>query len=152
MFIENDSNRPGDNQFQCSNGYNCGDPSLSLDTFDPIQDRFVDVSAGGPIPFEFTVTTNVSWIKLSETGGSISPDNTEKRIFISVPDWSQIGGTGTALISFTAKASERSPQDLVVPLTFTVTNNQKALPANFKGVCMVLRLSFVRPMSVARAH
>ncbi|KAJ8073009.1 hypothetical protein PM082_019877 [Marasmius tenuissimus] len=122
---------PGDNQFQCSDGYNCGDPQLSLDSFDPIQDRYVDVSAGGPTPFEFTVTSNVSWVELSDTGGSISPDNTEKRIFISIPDWSQVGSeTGVALINFTAKGS---PKDLVVPLTLTVNNTQNSLPSTFKG-------------------
>ena len=104
---------------------------MTLDSFDPIKDRYVDVSAGGPAPFEFTVTTNVSWVKLSDTKGSISPDGPEKRIFISVPDWSEVGSeTATALINFTAKGS---PKDLAVPLTLIVNNTWNALPSTFKG-------------------
>ncbi|KAL0059258.1 hypothetical protein AAF712_014008 [Marasmius tenuissimus] len=120
---------PKNHQYQCKDGF-CPQPTLSLDPFNPIQNRYVDVSAGGPAPFEFTVTTNVSWVKLSDTGGSISPDNTEKRIFISVPDWSQVGEKDVALINFTAKGS---PKDVTVPLIFTVNNTQSALPSTFKG-------------------
>ncbi|KAG7087753.1 hypothetical protein E1B28_013694 [Marasmius oreades] len=118
---------PGDNKFQCSDGYNCPPPSMSLDAFDPIQDRYVDVGAGGPTPFDFTVSTNVDWLKISDTSGSISPDNTEKRIFVSVADWSKLEtGSNAALIKFAAK-------DTVVQLTFTAINTRGTLPSTFKG-------------------
>ncbi|KAF9262013.1 hypothetical protein L218DRAFT_904506 [Marasmius fiardii PR-910] len=123
---------PGDNKFQCSDGYNCPPPSMSLDSFDPIQDRYIDVGSGGPNPFDFTVTTNANWIKLSDTSGFISSDNTEKRIFVSVRDWSQLrAGSNAALITFTAKSA--SGGNMAVTVTFTAINNKPSLPSTFKG-------------------
>ncbi|KAJ6564988.1 hypothetical protein DFH09DRAFT_1475574 [Mycena vulgaris] len=121
---------PGDNQFQCSSGVNCPPPTLSLDQFDPIPNRFIDVGAGGPTPFTFTATSNASWLTLSPTHGSISPSNTEQRVFATV-DWSKLGdGLSTAAINFTA-VSGTPPTTLLVPAFFVA--NKTSVPAGFKG-------------------
>lgn len=121
--------RPGDNPNQCSAGYNCPPPSITLDNFVPAGNRFIDVGAGGPTPFTFTITTNASWLKPSITKGSISPNSPEQRVFFSV-DWSKVSGTQNAQIMFTAVASKQP--NLAVPVGFTAVNN--AVPSGFKGM------------------
>ncbi|KAJ7488053.1 hypothetical protein FB451DRAFT_1126447 [Mycena latifolia] len=121
---------PGDNQFQCANGFNCPPPTIFIDQFDPIPNRFIDVGAGGPTPFTFTATSNASWLTVSPAHGSISPANTEQRVFASV-DWSQLGeGLNDATITFTA-VSGTPPTSLVVPAFIVV--NKTSVPAGFKG-------------------
>ncbi|KAF4611503.1 hypothetical protein D9613_003870 [Agrocybe pediades] len=121
---------PGDNPNQCAQGYGCPPPTVTLDNFSPIADRFIDVGAGGPTPFTFTVKSNSAWVKLSATQGSISPSNPEQRIFVSVPDWSKLkAGSNSAQITFTATA-EGQPS-LSVPVTFAATKNTPA--SGFKG-------------------
>ncbi|KAH9894039.1 hypothetical protein C8Q73DRAFT_500700 [Cubamyces lactineus] len=119
---------PGDNVNNCAAGYSCGNPSLTIDPFLPAGNRYVDVGAGGPTPFTFTVTSNASWVKLSSTKGSISPNSPEQRVFLSV-DWSKVTGVENAVITFTATAKGQ-PQ-LSVPLTLTA--NHTVVPSDFKG-------------------
>jgi len=94
---------PGDNPNQCAQGYSCPPPTITLDSFVPFGNRFIDIGAGGPSPFTFTASANVSWLKITPSSGSISPsDNeTEFRIFLSV-DWSQVTGVENAVINFNA--------------------------------------------------
>ncbi|KAF8889126.1 hypothetical protein BD779DRAFT_1672064 [Infundibulicybe gibba] len=120
---------PGDNPNQCSQGYNCPPPSLSLDNFAPFGNRFVDVGAGGPVPFTFTASSNASWVKLSVTHGSISPTAPEQRVFVSA-DWNQLpAGVSNAVITFTATASKQP--SLAVPVMFSATKS--SVPSGFKG-------------------
>ncbi|SJX66434.1 uncharacterized protein SRS1_16757 [Sporisorium reilianum f. sp. reilianum] len=57
---------PGDNQYNCADGYNCPDPSLrALSRYDANQQRSVWVSAGDSNAFAFSATTNVSWLHVS---------------------------------------------------------------------------------------
>ncbi|KAJ3557630.1 hypothetical protein NM688_g1372 [Phlebia brevispora] len=119
---------PGDNQYQCDQGYSCPPPSMSLDAFVPTGNRYVDVGAGGPAPFTFNVTANVSWVILSPTEGSISPSNPEQRVFISV-DWPNVSGVQNATIFFTANAQGQPAE--VQNLTFTA--NHTTVPSGFKG-------------------
>ncbi|KAJ7135657.1 glycoside hydrolase family 115 protein [Mycena epipterygia] len=121
---------PGDNQFQCAKGFNCPPPTLNIDQFDPIPDRFIDVGAGGPTPFTFTASANASWLTLSATRGSISPAHTEQRVVASV-DWSQLEeGLSGATINFTAMSGSPSTT-LVVPVFIVV--NKTGVPTGFKG-------------------
>ncbi len=54
---------PGDNQYNCKDGYNCPDPSLKpLNRYDGNQRRSVWVSAGDSNAFSFSANSNVSWI------------------------------------------------------------------------------------------
>ncbi|ESK93287.1 glycoside hydrolase family 115 protein [Moniliophthora roreri MCA 2997] len=120
---------PGDNVHQCDAGYDCPPPSVTLDPFDPIPNRYVDVGAGGPAPFDFTVTSNVTWLQLSDTSGTISPDSPEKRIFISVPDWSQLAaGINVGQVDFVAQ-----PSNLTVTVNIIAKNTREQLPSSFKG-------------------
>ncbi|PSR81818.1 hypothetical protein PHLCEN_2v6249 [Hermanssonia centrifuga] len=119
---------PGDNPNQCAQGYSCPPPTMSLDSFVTFGNRYIDVSAGGPAPFTFTVTSNVSWLQLSQTKGSISPSSSEQRIFVSA-DWSQITGTEIATITFTATAANQPP--LVQTVGFTA--NHTTIPSGFTG-------------------
>ncbi|PPR02284.1 hypothetical protein CVT24_011622 [Panaeolus cyanescens] len=121
---------PGDNSNQCAQGYNCPPPTVVLDNFSPISNRYIDVGAGGPIPFTFTATTKSSWLKLSPASGSVSPSSPETRVFASVSDWSQLKeGTNTATITFVAKA--KGQPDLSVNVIFNAVKNTPA--AGFKG-------------------
>ncbi|KAI0772419.1 hypothetical protein BD413DRAFT_545266 [Trametes elegans] len=119
---------PGDNKNNCAQGYGCPNPSLALDPFVPAGNRFVDVSAGGPTPFTFTVASNVSWLDIAPAKGSISPSAPEKRVFISV-NWDKVTGAETALLTFNATADDQPP--LSVAVTFTA--NHTVLPPDFKG-------------------
>ncbi|KZT02664.1 glycoside hydrolase family 115 protein [Laetiporus sulphureus 93-53] len=98
---------PGDNQYQCAQGYSCPKPSLSIDPYLPSGNRYFDIGAGGPVPFNFTATSNVTWVTMSPAAGYISPDAPEQRIF----------ATGQPSMSLTA----------------TLTANYTQVPNNFTG-------------------
>ncbi|KAG6840546.1 hypothetical protein C0991_005863 [Blastosporella zonata] len=122
---------PGDNPNQCAQGYSCPYPTVTLDPYSPFGNLYIDVGAGGPAPFTWNVTSNATWAVASLTKGSISPSNTEERVFISVKDWdSLVVGANTAVFTFTAIASGQPP--LAVPVTLVATK-QAALPNGFKG-------------------
>ncbi|KAF9450528.1 glycoside hydrolase family 115 protein [Macrolepiota fuliginosa MF-IS2] len=120
---------PGDNPNQCAQGYGCPPPSISVDNFSPINNRYVDVSAGGPISFAFTVTGNSSWIKLSTTKGQISPTAPEQRVYIDI-DWNQLqDGANSAQVTFKATASGQPPSS--VPIT--INAQKRSVAGGFKG-------------------
>lgn len=122
--------RPGDNPNQCSQGFNCGPPSVSLDSNDPFGNRYIDIGAGGPTPFTFTATSNVSWLQLSPSQGSISPDSPEQRVFVSVKNWNSISaGKSAAVISF--KATPQGQPSSTVTVNVAATRND--VPSGFKG-------------------
>ncbi|KAF5366744.1 hypothetical protein D9758_006544 [Tetrapyrgos nigripes] len=132
--------RPGDNKNNCAQGYSCPVPTLTLDNFDPFANRYVDIGAGGPTPFTFTVSANVSWLKFSTTQGSISPDRSEQRVWISVGDWDQLeGGDIAAKITFAASATAApgltlQMRNMSVAVDFVATkNNVPAGNAKFTG-------------------
>ena len=103
---------------------------MTLDNFSPIQNRYIDVGAGGPTPFTFTVLSNVTWLKVSTSRGIISPNTPEQRVLVSVPDWSQLDeGENGAMVTFTATASDQPA--LVVPIFFIATKNTPS--SGFKG-------------------
>ncbi|KAI0060097.1 hypothetical protein BV25DRAFT_981253 [Artomyces pyxidatus] len=119
---------PGDNEYQCSNGYNCPPPAITLDAFVPFGSRYIDVGMGGSVPFTFTATPNVSWAKVSTSHGSLSASNPEQRVFLSV-DWSKVTGAEVAEIWFNATATGISSFQLPVYLTA----NHTTVPSTFKG-------------------
>lgn len=123
--------RPGDNPNQCAQGYNCPPPTLLLDNFDPIVNRYIDVGAGGPATFTFTVSSNASWIQLSQSKGTVSPTSPEQRVFAGVKDWSQLAaGKNVATLTFTATTSAQKPLAVDVVLVAT----KYSLPSGFKGM------------------
>ncbi|KAF8900162.1 hypothetical protein CPB84DRAFT_1847412 [Gymnopilus junonius] len=123
---------PGDNPNQCAQGYSCPPFTMTLDNFSPISNRFVDVGAGGPQPFTFTVSSNVSWLQFTPSKGSISPNAPEQRVFISV-DWSKLSaGDSFAQINFNATAPGEFPLGPESePMFFVATKN--AVAGGFKG-------------------
>lgn len=108
--------------------YSCPPPTLTLDPFVPFGSRFIDVGAGGPSPFTFTATTNVSWLKLSPNTGSISPSNPEIRMFCTV-DWDQVTGAEFAQITFDAVVPGQP--NMSTPAFFIA--NKTVVPSGFTG-------------------
>ncbi|TBU43163.1 hypothetical protein BD309DRAFT_1019518 [Dichomitus squalens] len=119
---------PGDNVNNCALGYNCGNPSLTIDPYLPVGNRYVDVGAGGPSTFTFTAKANETWVKLSSAGGTISPSNPEQRLFLSV-DWTRVTGVQSAVVTITAKVPNQP--SLSVPVTLTA--NHTLVPEGFQG-------------------
>ncbi|KAL5525645.1 hypothetical protein ACEPAG_6981 [Sanghuangporus baumii] len=123
---------PGDNPNQCTQGYNCPPFTLKLDPFVPLNSRFIDVGAGGPAPFTFTAISNVSWLILTPSEGSVSPANPELRVEATV-DWSKVEGVQGAQINFNATAQGQKP--LSVPVFFLA--NHTVAPSSFKDTGFV---------------
>ena len=124
-------NGPGDNSNQCAQGYNCPPPSVTLDPYSPFGNRYVDVGAGGPVPFTFTVKSNASWVTITPSNGNISPKDPETRVFVSVNDWNKLNnGQNAATLTFTATTKDKQK-----PLSVTVNffANRYSLPGDFKG-------------------
>ncbi|KAH7905930.1 hypothetical protein BJ138DRAFT_1183402 [Hygrophoropsis aurantiaca] len=130
---------PGDNMNDCAQGYSCPNPTMTLDPYVPFQNRYIDVGAGGPIPFDFTVTSNASWFSIATTQGSTSPSVSgsislgapEQRVFLSVSDWSQVEGVQTVVVNFNATTSNYNltkvgEEVLSVPVTFVVNHTVPA--------------------------
>lgn len=127
--------RPGDNSNQCAAGFSCGPPTVTIDNFSPISNRYFDVGAGGPAPFTFTATSNVPWLTLSPAKGSVSPDSPEQRVFASVNDWSKLkAGANNAQINFVA--TTKGQPSLSVSAMFVATKNTPA--SGFKGEHMFI--------------
>ncbi|EIW74204.1 glycoside hydrolase family 115 protein [Coniophora puteana RWD-64-598 SS2] len=129
---------PGDNENDCAQGYSCPNPTVYLDPYLPFGSKYVDVGLGGSENFTFTVTSNVSWITVSPSGGSVSLSNPEQRVYVSVNDWSQVSGNQSALVNFTTTgpdATDTTLQNftntLTVPVTFVANHTQPA--SNFTG-------------------
>ncbi|KAH8117845.1 hypothetical protein DFH11DRAFT_1839415 [Phellopilus nigrolimitatus] len=119
---------PGDNPNQCAAGYSCPPPTITLDSFVPLNSRYIDIGAGGPSPFTFTATSNVSWLILTPSQGSVSPSNPEVRVEATV-DWSQVTGAQAAQINFNATVQDQPPMSS--PAYFVA--NHTVAPSGFEG-------------------
>ncbi|KZT21286.1 glycoside hydrolase family 115 protein [Neolentinus lepideus HHB14362 ss-1] len=124
---------PGDNQYNCALGYSCPNPTVTLDPYIPVGNRYVDVGAGGPAPFTWTATSNVSWLHVSQSSGSIDPTDLETRVYVTT-DWSQFSEVGYGQITFNATTTEPPTPGqtlLSVPVYFVANNTSPA--AGFSG-------------------
>ncbi|EJD06965.1 uncharacterized protein FOMMEDRAFT_102997 [Fomitiporia mediterranea MF3/22] len=119
---------PGPNLLSCSMSDTCPTAVISLDPYVPLNSRYIDVGAGGPSPFTFTATSNVSWLTLTPAEGSVSPSNPEVRVEATV-DWSQVDGSQAAQINFNASANGQMPMS--VPVFFVA--NRTVAPQGFKS-------------------
>jgi len=120
---------PGDNQYQCAAGYSCPNPTLYLDNYVPAGNRYFIIGAGGPSPFTFTATSNVTWLNLTLTGDSVSPSTPEQRVYASV-NWDEVTGVVEyALISFNATI----PGQPAMSFTATFVAEYNEAPADFVG-------------------
>ena len=106
----------------------CPTAVISLDTYVPFNSRHIDIRAGGPAPFTFTATSNVSWLILTPNQGSVAQSNPEVRVEATV-DWSQVDGMQTAQINFNATAEGQMPMSVPV---FSVANHTVA-PVGITG-------------------
>ncbi|KAI0339135.1 hypothetical protein BDW22DRAFT_1336794 [Trametopsis cervina] len=119
---------PGDNPNQCAQGYSCPPPTLKFDTYIPFGNKYIDVGAGGPSSFVFALQSNVTWLKLSATKGSISTKAPEQRIWVSV-DWTKVTGVENAVITIQANATGQPPSSQQV----MIVANHTSVPSGFKG-------------------
>ena len=133
MSLPHSRCRPGDNPNQCAQGYSCPPFTSTLDSYVPLNSRFIDVGAGGPTPFTFTAASNVSWLILTPDQGTVSPSSPELRVEATV-DWDKVDGVQAAQINFTATAQGQSP--LIVPVYFVA--NRTVAPNGFKGMYFFL--------------
>ncbi|KZV74317.1 glycoside hydrolase family 115 protein [Peniophora sp. CONT] len=130
VLLENSNGSwPGDEQYNCALGYSCPTPTLTLDRFSSFGSRYIDIGLGGPTPFKFSASANVSWLNFSSTGGSLDPSNPEKRIFLTV-NWDAVEGAQTAEIVFNATANGFVKKSSV-PILFVA--NHTTVPDNFTG-------------------
>lgn len=121
--------------------YNCPSPTVTLDPFNPFGNVYLVLGAGGPVPFTWNATSNATWLEISSTSGSLSTTTQEQKIFLSIPDWSQVSpGSTLAQINFTAVAANQS--DLIVPVMVEATNNLGGVPTNFTGSSLMSLTSF----------
>ncbi|KAH6897654.1 hypothetical protein BKA70DRAFT_1438250 [Coprinopsis sp. MPI-PUGE-AT-0042] len=120
---------PGDNKNNCKDGYNCGDPTLTLDNFDVFGSKYLDIGSGGPSTFQYTITANSTWLKISQNSGSIKQGQ-ENRVYFSVADWNALSaGRNAAVVSIVATASGQKP--LTVRANIVAIKN--AVSSGFKG-------------------
>ncbi|KAH9943881.1 hypothetical protein B0H21DRAFT_747405 [Amylocystis lapponica] len=101
-------------------GYGCPNPTLYLDNYVPAGNRYFLIGAGGPTPFNYTATSNATWLTLSPTG--------TYRVYASV-DWAQVTGVQYALITFNATVPEQPPMSFTA--TFVAMHNE--VPSDFVG-------------------
>ena len=123
--------RPGDSKYDCSAGYGCPNPTLTLDAFNVFDNRYVDIDVGGPATFSFAVTSNTSWVKITPTQASLSPSNPEQRVFLSV-DWSKVTGVQSAKLNFKATI-QNDPLHKTQSVSVTLVANHTVVPNDFHG-------------------
>ena len=118
---------------------------MSIDNYNTFGNRYIDVSSGGPAPFTWVGTSNVSWLTISPSSGSISASAPEQRVFFSV-DWSKFSGSQTARIAITA-----TPQGLNTQATHVIfTANHKSVSSGFHGAyrCFLAAVALTRPVLI----
>ncbi|KAI0659591.1 hypothetical protein C8Q70DRAFT_915222 [Cubamyces menziesii] len=133
---------PGDNIHNCPAGYGCSDPTMTIDPYVPVGNRYVDVALGGIHGFDFKVTSNVSWVTISPSSGSLSTDHPDQRVFLDV-DWDKVNGVEAAHLIFNATAPTQFQEwRSVVPpgypsptvvVSVTLIANHTVVPSDFKG-------------------
>jgi len=109
---------------------------LTVESFDTFGNRYFDIGAGGPDPFEFSISANVSWLSFSDSSGSISSDEPETRIYVSVSDWSQVVSTGYAAI--TVKGTVDGEKPASASIMFAARNTQSELSSGFQGIFILV--------------
>lgn len=118
---------PGDNSNQCSQGYNCPPPNVpALTPYSPIQNRYIEISAGGPTPYTWTASSNVGWLKLNQTSGSIPDAYAGQRVLLSV-NWSAVpvGTSPTGVVTIKSNGGQS--------VTVSMIADYKTVPSGFSG-------------------
>ena len=93
--------------------------TAALPQFDALnqQKHYIDVFNKGQTPFDFTATSNVPWIVLSESKGTVTKDN---RLWVNI-DWSKAPrGSATGTVRIAGASSEVSVKiDALNPVEVT---------------------------------
>lgn len=106
-----------------------------MDSFSVLPNRYIDIGAGGPAPFSFKVSSNASWVDISPSSGNVSPQSPEKRIFLSVKDWSSLSnGVNTAAVKVTATSNNQP--SMSVTINFSATKAGSV--GDFHGIIALL--------------
>lgn len=110
---------PGDNMYNCPDGYDCADPTLAtMDRFG--QRRWVDVSSGGPSEVDWWIT-KPDWVHLSQAHGRLLGDGSaDTRVFVDI-DWDLIGALwaddqGVQTGEMVVEASDGTKVSVFVPV------------------------------------
>ena len=112
-------------------------PTLTLDNYDVFGNKYLDIGSGGPATFQYEITANSSWVKISQNKGSIKQGQ-ENRIYFSVSDWSSLSaGRNAAVVSITATTKDQKP--LIVRAN--IVANKNAVSGGFKGVWLLFRFA-----------
>lgn len=117
---------PGDNQYNCAQGYSCPDPTmLPMDPYGA-STRWVEVSSGGPMDVTWTAQPNASWLTVSQSSGTIKADgSTDTKVYISV-NWSKVPQPANSSASYQTvstvnfTASDGATMIATVPVNHTV--------------------------------
>lgn len=122
---------PGDDRYHSNSGNTLVLPPL--DPYGP-STRWFDVFSRGTRDCDWTAKTDISWVKLSKSQGTVGPGNgTDTRVLVSV-DWSAApGGTNstTANIKFTAGCGKEGFTTWYSSPTVQVPINVRKVPSSF---------------------
>lgn len=121
---------PGDNPNDCAQQFSCPNPTLlAFDPFMPFGNRYIDIAAGGPNSFNWNISADQQWVKFSQSSGSITASQPEKRILVSV-DWNNVQGSSQiANIQVQATSAGQAPMGQ----TIGVVANKTGVPSGFHG-------------------
>ncbi|KAI0509142.1 hypothetical protein F5B22DRAFT_618619 [Xylaria bambusicola] len=118
---------PGDDKYHANSGNTLVLPPL--DPYGP-STRWFDVFSRGTMDCDWTATVDISWVKLSQSKGTIGPGNgTDTRVLVSV-DWSAADST-TANITFTAGCGKEGFTSWYSSPTVQVPINVRKIPSSF---------------------
>lgn len=123
--------------FDCAQMFSCPPPTMpALDNFTPGGTRWIDVSAGGPSNFTWAATSNVSWLIISPSNGSISPSSNiniiDTRLELSV-NWTHLENTeGNSFASIMLSANATGQPTETQEILFIA--NKTVVPSGFTGM------------------
>jgi len=106
---------PGDNPNDCAQQFSCPNPSLlAMDPFVPAGNRYIEIAAGGPSTFAWTLDTTAPWVKFSQTKGMVTAKSADTRVFLSVDCSKMSGSSDIALINVNATSQGQADMNQVV--------------------------------------
>ncbi|KAI1365565.1 hypothetical protein F5Y08DRAFT_303523 [Xylaria arbuscula] len=122
---------PGDDKYHSNSGNTLVLPPL--DPYGP-STRWFDVFSRGTRDCDWTAKTDMSWVKLSQSQGTVGPGNgTDTRVLVSV-DWAaapQVTNSTTANIKFTAGCGKEGFTTWYSSPTVQVAINVRKTPTSF---------------------
>ncbi|KAI5361297.1 hypothetical protein Slin14017_G080300 [Septoria linicola] len=126
---------PGDDRW-----HSLGSTSLTMDPFDRYgQPQWLEIFHVGTLPFDWTITANASWVNFSQTSGSLAPNDSDVRVWVTI-DWDSVPADSHHLVQVNITRSEDNATQYLqqalygaqfnMPQLYLPINNTQ-LPANF---------------------